>query len=282
MRLSRRKWLSGAAAVVATSAFDRAKAQAPRRLFDSHCHIIDHRFPIVENQGYTPPNFTLQDYLAKTKPLGVIAGAVVSGSFQANDQTYLMDVLPKLGIGWVGVTQIPNDTPDAEIVKLNGIGVRAVRFNVLRGRIDSVDDIVALAARAHAVAGWHSEIYADAATLKPHIAKLAKLPQLCIDHLGMTEAGIPTLLELVAAGCKVKATGFGRVKMDVPKALEAVAKQSPHALVFGTDIPSTRAQRPFEPSDIDLVEKVLGGELARRAYWDNPLALYRVKTTVAG
>jgi predicted TIM-barrel fold metal-dependent hydrolase len=193
-----------------------------------------------------------------------------------------MDLLPKLGVGWVGVTQIPNDYPDAEIVKLSGIGVRAVRFNVLRGRIDSVDDIVALATRVHSVAGWHSEIYADAAALKPHVDKLAKLPQLCIDHLGMTEAGIPTLIELVAAGCKVKATGFGRVKMDVPKALEAVAKQSPHALVFGTDIPSTRAQRPFEPSDIDLVEKVLGGELARRAYWDNPLALYRVKTTVAG
>jgi predicted TIM-barrel fold metal-dependent hydrolase len=282
MNLNRREWLSGAAALVATAALDRAKAQPARRLFDSHCHIIDHRFPIVANQGYTPPNFTLTDYLAQTKPLGVIAGAVVSGSFQANDQTYLMDLLPKLGTGWVGVTQIPNDYPDAEIAKLNGIGVRAVRFNVFRGRIDSVDDIVALATRVHSVAGWHSEIYADAAALKPHIEKLSKLPQLSIDHLGMTEDGIPTLLELVAAGCKVKATGFGRVKMDVPKALEAIAKKSPNALVFGTDIPSTRAQRPFEPSDIDLVEKVLGPELAKKAFWDNPLALYRVKTTVAG
>ncbi len=89
-----------------------------RRLFDSHCHIIDHRFPIVPNQGYTPPNFPLEDYLAQAKPLGVVAGAVVSGSFQANDQTYLMDILPKLGAGWVGVTQIPNDYPDAEIAKL--------------------------------------------------------------------------------------------------------------------------------------------------------------------
>src|SRR5262245_31475727 len=282
IRLNRREWLSGAAALVATAALDRAKAQPARRLFDSHCHIIDHRFPIVANRGYTPPNFTLADYQAQVKPLGVVAGAVVSGSFQANDQTYLMDVLPKLGTGWVGVTQIPNDYPDAEIVKLNGIGVRAVRFNVLRGRIDSVDDIVALATRVHSVAGWHSEIYADAAALKPHVDRLGKLPQLCIDHLGMTEAGIPALLELVAAGCKVKATGFGRVKMDVPKALEAVASKSPNALVFGTDIPSTRAQRPFEPSDVDLVEKVLGPELAKKAFWDNPLALYRVKTTVAG
>jgi len=248
-----------------------------RRLFDSHCHIIDHRFPIVPNQGYTPPNFPLEDYLAQAKPLGVVAGAVVSGSFQANDQTYLMDILPKLGPTWVGVTQIPNDYPDAEIVKLGKLGVRAVRFNVFRGRIDSVDDIVALATRCHSVVGWHSEIYADAAALKPHIDRLAKLPKLSIDHLGMNGEGLPVLLDLVAAGWKVKATGFGRVKMDVPKVLEAVAKKSPDALVFGTDIPSTRAARPFETADIDLIERVLGRELAQKAFWDNPLALYRIK-----
>jgi predicted TIM-barrel fold metal-dependent hydrolase len=282
MMLNRREWLGGAAAIITASAFDRAAAQPARRLFDSHCHIIDHRFPIVPNQGYTPPNFPLEDYMARVKPLGVVAGAVVSGSFQANDQTYLIDTLPKLGTGWVGVTQIPNDYPDAEITKLNAVGVRAVRFNVFRGRIDSVDDIAALSTRAHAVAGWHSEIYADAAALKPHVARLTKLPQFCIDHLGMTEEGIPVLLDLVEAGWKVKATGFGRVKLDVPKALEAVAKKNPNALVFGTDIPSTRAQRPFLASDIDLVEKVLGPELAKKAFWDNPLALYRVKTTVAG
>jgi predicted TIM-barrel fold metal-dependent hydrolase len=175
------------------------------------------------------------------------------------------------------VTQIPNDYPDAEIGRLGKLGVRAVRFNVFRGRIDSVDDIVALAARAHSVAGWHSEIYADAASLVPHVDKLSKLPQLCVDHLGMTEAGVPVLLDLVAAGCKVKATGFGRAKLDVPKTLEAIARKNPNALVFGTDMPSTRAARPFEAADIDLVERVLGRELAQKAFWDNPLALYRVK-----
>src|SRR6478735_12263258 len=274
MRLTRRAFLSGGAAVALSAT---AGLTQQRRLFDSHCHIIDHRFPIVANQGYTPPHFPLEDYLALTKPLGVVAGAIVSGSFQANDQTYLMDILPKLGAGWVGVTQIPNDYPDAEIAKLGKLGVRAVRFNVFRGRIDSVDDIVALATRVHSVAGWHSEIYADAAALAPHVDKLSKLPQLCVDHLGMTEAGVPVLLDLVAAGCKVKATGFGRVKLDVPKTLEAVARKNPNALVFGTDIPSTRAARPFETADIDLIERVLGQEFAQKAFWDNPLALYRVK-----
>ncbi len=252
------------------------REQAGRRLFDSHCHIIDPRFPIVANNGYTPPPFPLEAYLAQTRPLGVVAGAIVSGSFQANDQTYLMDVLPKLGAGWVGVTQLPNDCPDAEISRLDTLGVRAVRFNLFRGRLDSVDEIAALATRVHAVAGWHAEIYADAAALAPHVGRLSKLPQLSIDHLGMTQAGVPVLLDLVAAGCKVKATGFGRVKIDVPATLEAVARKSPDALVFGTDLPSTRAARPFQPVDIDLVEKVLGPELAQKAFWDNPVALYRV------
>jgi predicted TIM-barrel fold metal-dependent hydrolase len=108
------------------------------------------------------------------------------------------------------------------------------------------------------------------------VATLAKLPQLSIDHLGMTEAGLPVLLELVAAGCKVKATGFGRVQMDVVKALERIAAANPDALVFGTDMPSTRAKRPFTPADIDVIEKTLGAELAHKAFWANPLALYRV------
>jgi predicted TIM-barrel fold metal-dependent hydrolase len=279
MTLNRREFLAGSAAVALSA---RPGAAQTRRLFDSHCHIIDHRFPIVPNQGYTPPHFPLDDYLAQAKPLGVIAGAVVSGSFQANDQTYMIDTLGKLGPGWVGVTQIPNDYPDAEIAKLGAIGVRAVRFNIFRGRIDSVDEIVALATRCHAVSGWHSEIYADAAALKPHIARLSKLPQIAIDHLGMTQEGVPVLLDLVEAGCKVKATGFGRTKVDIPKTLEAIAKKNPNALVFGTDIPSTRAQRPFLASDIDLIETVLGAELARKTFWDNCLALYRVKQTVAG
>ena len=276
MRSNRRAFISGGAATLTGTTFDRVTARPARRIFDSHCHIIDHRFPIVANQGYTPPNFPLEDYLARATPLGVVGGAVVSGSFQANDQTYLEDVLPKLGSGWVGVTQIPNDCPDAEIARLGMLGVRAMRFNLFRGRIDTVDDIVAMATRVHAVAGWHAEMYVDAAALRPHTDKLSKLPQLCIDHLGMTEAGVPVLLDLIAAGCKVKATGFGRVKLDVPKTLETIAKHNPNALVFGTDIPSTRAERPFQPSDIDLVEQVLGPVLAAKAFWDNPVALYRV------
>jgi predicted TIM-barrel fold metal-dependent hydrolase len=247
----------------------------PQTVFDSHFHIIDPGFPLIANEGYLPPPYRLPEYRAAAGKLGITAGAVVSGSFQGFDQGYLRAVLAELGPGWVGVAQVPPDITDAALLDLAHAGIRALRFNMYRGRIDSIDDVVALATRAHAVAGWHAEIYADAATLRPYVDRLGRMPApLSIDHLGMTQAGLPALLDLVSAGVKVKATGFGRVKMDVPQALAAIAARDPAALMFGTDLPSTRAARPFEPSDVDLLRKALGPDLARRALWDNAKAFY--------
>src|SRR5205814_5615231 len=59
----------------------------------------------------------------------------------------LMDVLPRLGAGWVGVTQIAPDLADEEIRSLAEIGVPALRFNIFRGNIANVDDIAPLAHR---------------------------------------------------------------------------------------------------------------------------------------
>lgn len=273
----RRRFLVRSAALAVGASLTAAHGQSVSRgrLFDCHCHIIDHRFPIVPNQGYTPPHFPLDVYRARAALLGIGGGAIVSGSFHGFDQTYLKAALARLGNGWVGVTQVPNDAPDKEIAELELIGVRALRFNLFRGRIDSVDDVVALARRAHAAAGWHAELYADAATLAPHVAALSKLPRIVIDHLGMTEAGLPVVLDLVRAGAKIKATGFGRVKMNVSNAIEQIARINPAALMFGTDLPSTRAERPFAVDDINLIERVLGAELAAKVYWDNAVDLYR-------
>jgi len=270
----RRPVLFGAA--IATLGFGRSRAEpSAEPIFDSHFHIIDPKFPLVANEGYLPPPYLTAEYLAAARPLGITGGAVVSGSFQGFDQTYLRAVLAELGPGWFGVTQVPPDISDNNLTDLSHAGVRALRFNMYRGRIDSVDDLVALATRAHAVAGWHAEIYADAAALGPHVDRLTRMKvPLSIDHLGMTAAGLPVLLDLVSAGMKAKATGFGRVKMDVPKALEAIAARDPSALLFGTDLPSTRAARPFEPADVTLLRQVLGNDLARRALWDNARAFY--------
>jgi len=247
-------------------------------VFDAHLHIIDPRFPLRENDGYLPDPFTVDDYLTRVRPLGVTGGAVVSGSFQGFDQTYLLEALRRLGPRFVGVTQLPPTTSDDEILRLDAAGVRAVRFNVRRSGSAALDDLGALARRVHEVAGWHAELYIDARDLFPLRDTIAALPSVSIDHLGLSSDGLPHLLWLAERGVRVKATGFGRVDFPVPEALRALANANPGALMFGTDLPSTRAPRPFEDADIDLLETALGADLADAALHRNAEAQYRIET----
>ena len=54
----------------------------------------------------------------------------------------------------------------------------------------------------------------------------------------------------------------GIISRDRQRSVSSIAKRDPSALAFGTGIASTRAERPFDVSDIDLVENVFDTELA--------------------
>lgn len=155
--------------------------------------------------------------------------------------------------------------------------MRAVRFNLKRGGSEGVGALESFARRVHEVAGWHAELYVDSRDLAGLFDTLCALPAVSIDHLGLAKEGFPTLLRLVEKGVRVKATGFGRVDFDVKEALRAICAANPGALLFGTDLPSTRAPRPFGDDDLLLVLEVLGEVLAQRVLYDNAAAFYRPK-----
>lgn len=251
-------------------------------LFDSHFHIIDMRFPVTENQGFFPPEFPAAAYRERTRGLDVRGGTVVAGSFQNFDTTFMHDALSALGPTFVGVVQIPADAPDAAILELDRIGVRGVRFNMVRGGSADVADLDRVARRVHDLAGWHVELYADARDLQPVAPVLSRLPAVSIAHLGLSQEGLPTLLELAENGMKVKATGFGRATLDVPAALRDLSRANPHCLMFGSDLPSQRARRPFDPSDIDLIRESLDGEILDRVLFLNAVEFYRPRTVPTG
>ncbi len=244
-------------------------------LFDSHFHIIDRRFPLTPNNGYLPDDLTCSDYLTHVSAYDLRGGAIVSGSFQSFDQSYLLDALRTLGPGFVGVTQLPTTATDAEILELDGAGVRAVRFNLKRGGSEDVRHLDTMARRVHELAGWHVELYVDSRELAGLVETLTALPAVSIDHLGLAREGFGTLLKLAGCGVRVKATGFGRVDFDVPDALKQLHAANPQALMFGTDLPSTRAPRPYADSDFLLVAETLGGEAARAVLFDNAENFYR-------
>ena len=244
-------------------------------IFDAHLHVIDPRFPLVPNEGYLPEPFTAEDYLEQVDPLGVTGGAVVSGSFQAFDTSYLIHALKKLGPSFVGVAQLPVSVSDEVVLGLHEAGVRAVRFNIQRGGSESPENLERLAKRVYEIAGWHAELYASSERLSELQGMLGRLPSLSIDHLGLSSSGLGTLLRLVERGARVKATGFGRLDFDPGPVMREISATNPNALMFGTDLPSTRARRPFRDEDVATVVEALGEDLARKVLHDNAVAFYR-------
>ncbi len=247
-------------------------------LFDAHLHIIDPRFPLVPNWGYLPDRYTINDYKERLKDYDLRGGAIISGSFQAFDQDYLVDALSRLGSGYVGVTQLPASVSDEELLELDNAGVRAVRFNLKRGGSESVKHLDSMARRVHEQVGWHVELYADAKDLQDLFPILVALPAVSIDHLGLSAEGLPTLLALAEKGIGVKASGFGRVDFDVRTALKDLYAANPGCLMFGTDLPSTRAARPYSDRDFQLVIDTLGEEAAKRIFYTNAINFYRIRS----
>jgi len=85
------------------------------------------------------------------------------------------------------------------------------------------------------------------------------------------------LLKLVGKGVRVKATDFGRVDFDLRSALTDLYAANPRALMFGTDLPSTRAPSPYLHSDYTLVLETLGDEKAVNGFYKNAIVEGRRK-----
>ena len=249
------------------------------KFFDAHFHIIDPRFPLQENNGYLPPSFTATDYQAKCTELelNVCGGAIVSGSFQGFDQNYLIEALKNLGNRYVGVTNLPVDASDDDIMSLHRAGVRAARFNLFRGGSESIKHIEAIATRIYDLAKWHVELYVAAKELAELMPTLRRLPKISIDHLGLTKDGFDDLVKLARQGAFVKATGFMRTDFPILPALKQIYQANPNALVLGTDLPGTRASRIFSPEeDLKLIEDAFTDEALHHITYQNAMKLYNL------
>ena len=244
------------------------------KLFDSHFHIIDPVFPLIENQGFLPDYFTCDDYLKRLQSYDLVGGTVVSGSFQGYDQTYMKSALKKLGPQYVGVTQLPYATADEQILDLNRIGVRGVRFNLKRGLVSDLGQLSDFAKRIYDLAKWHVELYVDAKDLDDLLGTIVNLPAASIAHLGLSREGLSNLIYLADQGVRIKASRFGCLNFDPGEAINKIVKANPDVLMFGTDLPSTRNPKPFEDNDVLLVFEGLNKNLSKKILHENAIKFY--------
>lgn len=246
-------------------------------LFDAHFHVIDKRFPISENNGFIPDSFTAEDYLARMSEYRLLGGAIVSGSFQEYDYSYLTDALSVLGDNFVGVINVRSDISEQDILTLNKMGVRGIRINLKRGGQEALANLPNLAAKIYEIAQWHVELYADSRDLCELMGVISTLPSVSLDHLGLSEEGFKYVVKLIDLGAYIKATGFGRLDFSAKAAIINLYSLNPKRLIFGTDLPSTRAYIPYSDDDFNLVVDTLGESGARDVLSLNALRFYRME-----
>ncbi|MHC5250658.1 amidohydrolase family protein [Enterococcus sp. LJL90] len=231
-------------------------------IFDSHFHIIDPKFPIIENNGFTPDFYTVENYRSQLHKMGIhsIGGVVVSGSFQGYDQTYFADALTKLGPNFLGVSQLPSNITDYELTRLNTIGIRGIRFNLYRGITENLTEIEYFSKKVFDLLGWHTEFYLNLDTSTTELDNLIlSLPKASVDHIGMGRNSEEKLKKFISNGIPIRVTGFGRVEYsfkEISLLLPRLYAENPSGLLFGTDLPSTRSRKKFSLTDIELLKNI--------------------------
>lgn len=244
------------------------------KLFDAHFHIVSYNFAVIENEGYTPPEFLPNDYLQRMSKYDLVGGAIIAGSFQGNDTQFLKWAISELGQSYVGVINANANLSDQDIIALDKVGIKAIRYNIKRGSKELLKHIENLSSRVWEIAKWHSEFYIDSKDIKSLKSTLVKLPKLVIDHIGLSIEGFSDILDLVANGAYIKASGFGRLNFDPITAILKIMQINPYACMFGSDLPSTRATRPFSHSDVDLITNNFDTKDRELILYQNAINMY--------
>ena len=251
------------------------------KCFDAHFHIIDNKYPLIANNGYLPSAFTANDYKKSLSnfPLELCGGTIVSGSFQGYNTDYIVEALNILGKQYVGVINLPLDITDQEILYLHKKQIRAVRFNLYRGNNISTKNIINIAKRIYGLTKWHIELYADLTSIKDLYDTLTSLPKVTIDHLGLfRDNNMELLFKLAEKGVYIKATRFSKLNYElIPSVMRKIYNVNSNSLIFGTDMPGTRAPRQFNQSDFTLFTNNFNEKELNNIMYANSKNLYLSK-----
>ena len=229
---------------------------------DAHFHVFGppERYPYGTDLRYTPPLAPLADVLALAGKLGLTRFVFVQPSAYGRDNRCMLDAMLEVGAkNCRGIADIDEHAPEAELARLDALGVRGVRINLSPVKpFESgfapklLPRIARLAARCAEI-GWQLDFLTPGwltAELMPTLRKL-KL-DFTLAHFGMFQAkdgvdqpGFRQVLELLRAGdrrCWVKLTGVYRMSAaggfaDVAPMARALVETAPDRLIWGSDFP---------------------------------------------
>jgi D-galactarolactone isomerase len=272
---------------------EQPKLKAPPNACDCHMHIYDSRFPVAPNAKLRPADATVDAYRLLQKRLGSTRNVVVTPSTYGTDNSCTLDAMAKLGATARGVAVVDTSVTDAELKRLNDLGMRGIRFNLVQSGATTVDMIEPLSKRVNDL-GWHVQIHMLGGQIVEIADLLQRLPSpIVFDHMaripeptGVDHPAFALVLKLIEKGRTwVKLSGAymdGKVGpptyADTSKVAEAYVKAAPERMVWGSDWPHPTEKADAKPDDailFDLLPDWAPDEATRnRILIDNPAKLY--------
>lgn len=274
----------------------RPRFRVPAGATDCHFHIFgpDERFPLTPTRTYSPPDATAVAYRHLIDTLGVSRCVTVHPSVYGTDNTITEWLLTEAA-GWNGVEMrgiavLDAAVSDRDLSRLDALGVRGVRYNLLYKGGPPAAEIRTMAARI-APLGWHIQFLVDVTRFD--IVAYGDLPvDIVVDHMGHMDPakgvdapGFQGLLGLLKIGhAWVKLSGAYRSTArrappfdDVVPIAHALVAAAPERCVWGTDWPHPHVDIPM-PNDGDLMDElavwVPDADRRRAVLVDNPARLY--------
>ena len=268
---------------------------------DCHFHVFGPAGRYPYNQAdlrYAPPVAPVEDFLALAGKLRIGRFVFVQPSAYGRDNRCMLEAMRQVGTNCRGIVDIDENAPDAELERLDALGVRGVRINLspikpfetgfapkLLPRIER------LRARCAEI-GWQLDFLTPGwltAELMPTFAKLNL--DFTLAHFGMflakdgvKQPGFAQLLELLRRGerhCWVKLTGVYRISVakgfaDVAPMARALIEAAPDRVIWGSDYPHLSFADKVGSIELwNLLGKWAPDEATRRKILvDNPQRLF--------
>lgn len=236
--------------------------KSPALACDAHFHVFGpaDRYPHGSDLRYSPPLAPLADYRQLAALLGIERMVFVQPSAYGRDNRCMLDAMAEIGIEHCrGIVDVDENIADAELDRLNALGVRGVRINVSPVQAQESGLMAKLLPRIRrldarcAEIGWHLDFLLPGWLTKDLMKVLHALEcEFSLAHMGMFLAkdgiwqpGFQQLLDLLHhgnGGCWVKFTGTYRISTapgyaDVLPIARALVEAAPDRILWGSDYP---------------------------------------------
>lgn len=274
--------------------------KAPSLSCDAHFHVFGpaERYTYSADLRYKPPLAPLEDYLELARHLGFERYVFVQPSAYGRDNACMLDALRAIGDRCRGIVDIDENIPDAELDRLNRLGVRGVRVNVnpikpsepgfsrtMLARIERLD------ARCAEI-GWMLDFLTPGWLTEELLPTLSKLRvSFTVAHMGMflardgdRQPGFQKFLDFLRKGsdrCWVKLTGVYRMSVtpgfrDADPLARALIDAVPDRLIWGSDYPHLSfADKVGSVELFNLLGRwAPDAETRRKILVDNPARLF--------